>query len=1013
MFIDNIDLEKDGVIEASAGTGKTFTINELVKRIISEGKASPEEIVVLTFTEKATRELENRIRETINKSVCDENENLKNAAINFDQFNIFTIHGFCNFLIRNFPFEFNVPINAEVSVVPRKMLLNSLVLNELPKFLELRGIKNIEEDFDIDNKIQSPVLKIIENLSFEKGHRLRVEGFEEEFKYSGEVKRFIEENKELNEKDFTGFIIYYFILRLIEEEEKYKKRRWIITYDDMIKKVYRGLKENENFKKKLSSLFKYIIVDEFQDTDLLQWNIFREIKNCSERVKIYIVGDPKQAIYGFRGGDIHTYFLAKSEILKWGGKLYHLSKNHRSNRCLVEALNFLFEDIDCDGDKRKKWFEKNLEDIEFSRVEAEKDIQLKGIEALNIFLINSEKAKDAYNIWKNFVSGEICRLVKDGYFKKSEVLILCKTVENARDYEEHLFNCGINARFYDREGTLFLTREALNIKILLFTLAFPEDLNLKKQLFLSEIFGVEFKEINNFFEAEDNLEGLKSGEKRAVDLFNHWIFLVGKKEWGELFDSVYFESGMFLRIFEENSIEEASSIVSRYNQIAEVVKEIAYSKNLNIFNLALEFKRMMEEENKKIYMDEDEDFVKIMTIHSAKGLEAPVVFIGDGFTKVVKYPYFKYYNEKESKYFFVIRTGRNGGEEKELTQLEVGAEEERLYYVAFTRAIYSLYFAIAEITTKRGGNKGAFCSWIKDWVLEKKLAKKLPLENRIESLVREKEEVNIRKVFAGEIDFNRKSYMASFSRIKREIKEREGITEIEISEEIEDVNHTEFCLCGAGFGSAIHEILEEINFSLVNSIKSFELFASDETIKKLIFSHLERYFSNITEKDYMEVALMIFNALSYKILENFSLSMIEDKKKLSELEFYYKIDERLFLTGAMDLVFENNSKFYIVDWKTNILDDYEGEVFFENVESSYGLQYRIYTLALWEQLKNLYIDEAYKRLGGIFYIYLRGVNEKGAGIFYRKIEIEDIENFKKDVKNNYLSFIEFESSRTI
>ncbi|MGC8765406.1 MAG: UvrD-helicase domain-containing protein [Brevinematia bacterium] len=993
MFED-IDLEKDGIIEASAGTGKTFTIKELVKRIIKVGRAKPEEILVLTFTEKATKELKARIREAIIKEK-DKNENLRKATINFDRFNIFTIHGFCNFIIRNYPFDLSAPLNAEVSSVPYKILLNNLVLNEFEKLLEQR--KNEKLNFEINKEIITPVLKIIETFSFEKGHRLRVEGYDREFKNSDEVLRFIKEGSiSFEEKDFKGFVVYYFVLRLLEESENYKQKKWIITYDDMVEKVYKGLSENKAFLEKVSSLFKYIIIDEFQDTDLLQWKIFRMMKFASPSLRIYVVGDPKQAIYGFRGGDIHTYFKAKEEILKDGGKLYNLTKNYRSSISLINKLNWLFCDMD-DGE-RKRWFENNGKHLHYEEVHGIEDKfneenRFLNLKSLNLFKITAERAKEACKIWKSFVIAEISTLVRECEIKKSEILVLCKTSRNARDYEEALNKVGIKARFFDREGELFNTKEALNVKTLLSALAFPEDLSLKKSLLLSEIFNVDFREINEFLESEEG--------RKAAEIFDKWVSFARKKEWGKLFDSVYFESKMFERIFSENPTTEASSIVSRYNQLAIILKNYAYTNNLDIFSLALEFKKMIEEDKEKIW-NEDTDFIKIMTIHSSKGLEAPIVFIGDGFTKKTEYPFYKYYSDVKKSYFYVIRTNGRESEDKKQTQIELIADEERLYYVAFTRAKYSVYAGVAELTSNRGGGRDIFCEWVKDWVIRKGLAEEIKSIEATNLIREHQEKPEVKPVFAPEIDFNRRSFMASFSRIKREEKDKETIIEVEISGEDEEIADVGLKLGGANFGKAVHEILEEIDFIAIGSYESMEDFINGDEFP-LIKRHLERYFESVSEEDYKTVASMIYNTLRSKIKGDFSLSMIDSSKRMNEIDFYYKLDENLFLTGAIDLVFEYEGKFYIVDWKTNLLDNYEGEEFYKSVEDSYGLQYRIYTLATFELLKNIYPDP-YEKLGGIFYIYLRGINGRNAGIFYRECP-KDISRFREVVLNSYNEYL--------
>ncbi|MCX7821585.1 MAG: UvrD-helicase domain-containing protein [Brevinematales bacterium] len=987
-ILKDINLDSNLVIEASAGTGKTYTIKEIVTHLIASKKAKPDEILVLTFTEKATRELKERIRKSISENSMD-NDNLKKATMNFESFNIFTIHGFCNNLIKNYPFDVKVPINAELSSIPYEIILTNILLKELPYFMNFFNDLTTEEI----EKVRENIISLRKYICFEKGHFLKCDFLDREFLTSREVTDYIKESyKELNKVNFISLLKYYFILKLLEEEEEYKKKNWIITYDDMIIKVWNSLKINENFRKKISSLYKYIIIDEFQDTDLLQWQIFKTLKDENSDLKMILVGDPKQAIYGFRGGDIHTYFKAIEEIKP---EKYILNINYRTTEEIINNLNTLFSlktAFKKDKDNRQiSWFSENNK-LNYTNVSASSNIKIepiKNIPPFNAYLIKAEKPKDVYNIWKNFVVSEIIKLLNLG-MKKSDILILCRTTSNARDYEKELLKNGIKAFFYDREGSLFETKEAQNLKILLFALSFPEDLSLKKTLLVSEIFGFSLSEVNNFIESKE--------AENFNEIFAYWLELVSKRKWQELFDSVFFDTHMFDKLYEKYSTTMAKDIVYKYLQLSSIIKNIAEEKNMNIFSLFLEFDRMLREESAKTMLLDDDDFVKIMTIHASKGLESPIVFIGDGFTTSYSYDFYKYYDENKNGYYFVIKDSATE-ESKNKHKAEMKAEDERLFYVALTRAKYALYFGIGEVNKKGGAY--IFCDWVKELVLEAKLAKELP-NYKVTKYVEKVENIEKNPQFIDEsIDFGRHSFMASFSSLHNQQDDKEIVTEIEISGEDEDEKNLKDDKLPFGpiFGTLIHEILEEIDFKIVKNFNSAEELYNFQPFYDFLNKKVSRFYE---EKYYSAITELIFLALKNKI-SDFSLCEIKEGKEKRELNFYLRIEEKLYLSGVVDLIFEYNDKFYMVDWKTNLLETYEGDSFIEKVESSYGLQYRIYALATLEYMKNFF-NEPEKRFGGIFYIYLKGLKKDSqSGIFYKKdIDIKDFTSYVLKEYNNFI-----------
>jgi len=1020
---ESIDTGKNGVIEASAGTGKTYTISKLFTKIVREGRASHNEILVLTFTEKATEELKVRIREEIlNQSSI--SENLKKAYLDFDSSNIFTIHGFCNYIIKNYPFDTGVNISCEPGVVPRKKILRKIMIKEIDDFAN--RFLTSENDAVIEpDRVEYEVNAILENFVKEKGHKIFIDGIDEEFESVDALFNYLESHRE--NTNFQSFLEYYLILRFFEEEKKFKQEFSIITYDDMIKSVWYALENNSKFASSLSSKYKYIIVDEFQDTDLLQWKIFEKLcfgTDLSSR--IFIVGDPKQAIYNFRGGDIYTYLKAKQRILENGGQHYLLKKNFRTTKQLGEKLEIFFKSHNgeinnwfaTDGDNNGLVQSDEEISVEYQKDEGYDD----KIEPFNAFVLNVEKPSDAFEIWLKFVVNEIKRLVysdvyiyENGERRKilpSDILILCRTSEKAMNYEKELNNTGIKAKFFEREGSLFSGYEVLTIKVLLYYLTYPDELILKKRLLLSEIFDLDLTEVINIMEKED--KGFQA------NLLEKWILLARDKKWGLLFDSVFYESEMFYRMFNKYSKNIAMQRVLRYLQIAQIIKDVASRKNLNISGVLMEFENLIKNESRKVWVEDDANYVKILTIHSAKGLEGNIVFIGDGFTKKNKYDYYKYYYE--NVYRYVIKNNNHNTWVKELHNKAENEEKKRLYYVAFTRAKYSLYFCIANVSNTRSrGSWDVMSKEIKERVLklkEKGLleVKSLPLDHSEGSIyLKEGEEVkDIQINLLEDIDLSKSSYISSFSGIKKKLYGDKGeviIEEIGGEDEEENSSYAEELLPGGvDVGTLLHSILEEIDFTLASGLKDAGEFLNIPSVGAVVEKWLRRFIvvDSSFEKVKERVAELVFNTLTTEIFDGFKLCNLKKEERLSELDFYYRLDNKYLLTGAIDLVFKYNGKFYIIDWKSNILDEYEGDSFYNFVEEHYGLQYKIYMLATLEYLKCVY-GNFKGRFGGVLYIFLRGIKAGSkSGIFFKEFDYNLLCSIISEVKESYRNALEID-----
>ncbi|MCX8059542.1 MAG: UvrD-helicase domain-containing protein [Spirochaetes bacterium] len=160
--------------------------------------------------------------------------------------------------------------------------------------------------------------------------------------------------------DILNSLVNYISINVFQLSLEYKKKCSKLSFNDMIHYVFNAINNSSILIDKLRNKFKYVFIDEFQDTDPIQWEIFRKIFISSENNnRVILIGDPKQSIYFFRNADLNTYFKAKNEIAK-NGKIYKLDENFRSTAEFIDVCNKIFSSSDYFNLNIKNEKEKNI-----------------------------------------------------------------------------------------------------------------------------------------------------------------------------------------------------------------------------------------------------------------------------------------------------------------------------------------------------------------------------------------------------------------------------------------------------------------------------------------------------------------------------------------------------------------------------------------------------------------------------------------------------------------------------
>lgn len=870
-----VDLKKHGLIEASAGTGKTYIIENLVVRLLKERNGiTLENILLVTFTEKATCELKIRIREKIEKELKDANDprvikRLRDSLDTFDTAAIFTIHGFCRTVLSDFAFENSVLFKSELiddtslfetelkeqmrktwperygenlpailkcsgfNTKKGKLRFNNTVLAIAGKtfrenagdlllpdikgksFKQLQnevkalviGLKTLigtqkyfSQQFDKLNinastkrSLLSKIVIPLENyLSDVDDKNIDIAGLQDLISQIQGVKsgqrqgiqclvpdKWLKNgpNPEVCHRlqdivsvlgkieeasaNLKQMLAVETIHHLQKDVSQAKAKKGQISFNDMINLVERALYDDnsDHLLAMLRHKYQVAFVDEFQDTDPVQWKIFKKIFLDSQKPGseenpgnvLFLIGDPKQAIYSFRGADVFAYLDAKNEIEELSkqqkANLYALDINWRSQPELINAFNSLFG--------RKEWFKQEKQAGKFDICYQDATCPEKK-DRLTL-LSSDESGRGAVNIVEfsdtsppslvkmqlaKFIAKEIQHLIsfaniklmqkgkKENKLSFGDICILVRAKSDVPLIESELSSLAIPYTYYKKPG-LFQSDEAFYLSLIFHAILNPGNSEDVKRALLTPFF--EFKPADLYaYEQLPHLHPLKQ-------LLFRWNEYALSRNLSLLFQSLINDSGLLFREAEKVYWDRK---YTNYRQIFEHLEETAYLKNLDfrqITSMLDGYRKdtVRADEDADIHQIEtEEEKVQIMTMHVSKGLQFPIVFIAGGLTQLPTAfnNYYIYHNivkkNNVPKAVKIIDLSiQSGQSKKEKHLLEKTDEDKRLYYVASTRAEHKLYLPYYPYTKKHSW-VGPVCS-----LLSPALKKAFPKDNEKKNIL--------------------------------------------------------------------------------------------------------------------------------------------------------------------------------------------------------------------------------------------------------------------------------------
>ncbi len=1134
------------LLEANAGTGKTYAISGLVCRLVVEEGLGISNILVVTFTEAATEELKDRVRKYLQQTLASLQSNrpkdalsevylkfpanhrdrairrLKKALGLFDEASIFTIHGFCHRVLHQYAFESNGLFEPQLVKDPRPMFLElshdywrrqfyrgDPFLAALIHYLDLSP-KALVEDFLEITRLGNPwVIPAVSNARY--GHSIsasrdiwehlsgaiqdndrviRILSNTAAFKKPlrdrlPEILQFLQRpwpkmptgpsakilrhltagylNDQLMKKaakdgfdpsdpffdrveDWQNALEmfrhqhrFFFLSEFRNQLELRKNQLNVVTFDDLLPRVLQALDGplGNRLISRLKTDFAAALIDEFQDTDPQQCRLFRQLFN-SPKHHLYYIGDPKQAIYTFRGADIFSYLEARNSARETFG----LTTNWRSDPKLVSGINALFNghptpfafpeipynpsDSAVEGAQLKDFLGSNGAGLKFCYLPSPKEGKT----------LPNGQAKERI---RSAVIQEVLHLVQGGGLlngqpiKPGDIAILTRTNEEAREVKADLSAANLSGVIHS-DQTIFETEEAETMRILLYALSEPNRSDWFKAAMTSEWVGFRSNDIFSMDDGWEHWERLQQCLYQCHEIWlsqgiypalNHWVW----------------QLDIPVRLLR---LPEGERKITNLTHLIDLLQKAESEGRTTPQTLLSWYEDTLQEPDRErddflMRLETDEEAIQVMTIHKSKGLQYPIVFVPFAWISPSpnrKKDGLKYHDPSDTNRMVFDASPEPSPAVREQQAREEISDRLRLLYVALTRAQFRTYLFWGEFRNQARSSIGYLLGMEESSGQEGYPTPASVLE-ALKKDAQEGIEIIDVEAMADRVTAPHRRYEPDFElsarNLTRKVEPGFRISSfsslstgfIEAAEELDEPlqeapdyeteSRNIFSLPkGAITGNVIHQILEKTDFQ------------DEESLRLATEESCDRYYAG---SEWTEILHNQLNLVLHKPLRNTSkpvvLSQLGPGSSMKETEFHFpakncfskelarillkypdkfspsfvhalphlrqqKVDG--FVRGIIDLVFEHRGQFFLLDWKSNWLgpstDDYDPFSLGQAMGAhAYYLQYYLYTVALIRYLKRRISSFDYDRdFGGVYYLFVRGVGQhsESNGIFFDK-----------------------------
>lgn len=1083
------------VIEASAGTGKTYTLEHLIADLVLTGAAKLPEILTLTYTEKAASQLRQKLRarlldiaegSTLSPPpgphwVLDGTamRRLQEAWLSFDQASISTIHSFCQRILTETAFEngrrfheslvgsarafdraFDHALRYELATDPKhrerlKLWLQQYSLDHLKEALFdlhskggtpspdleeaelhaalqgllacnldpglLDGVKKIHGG---TKKALAARLRLLQSLKGQPDEACLIALEAKAQKKDEGLLGFLHERLAKLElgpelaaiRDQAGalggrlpslkaWVLSRFLPVLEARLESQKAALGERDFDDMLRLLEAAIARSPRLRELLRRRFPYALIDEFQDTDPTQWQIFSRLYASGDRAEqLVLIGDPKQAIYAFRGADVDTYLDAAQLILDKGGQKCWLRHNYRSSPAMLEAVNRIL-----DQGADPPFFKASIR-YDQPSIATERPVQLLcgGLPEAPLALLRCSKAEGLTGL-ADAIAKDIAAVLAPGSplaiahgedqkpLRPDEIFVLAPTNKDAAVIEAALVEHGIPTQ-RARPSGLFQSQEARDLYWTLAAIAEPSSVALRLQAWKTLFFGVPWTELSAMAELWP--------DHPRVERLHQLKALAETGREGALWVQLFRESGVFERILAFPDAAERESRLLQLEAALQIEARKAHRslpELRDLLLLAIEGQiDSLGEEDGSQNLSHKAEGVEIMTLHRAKGLEAKLVYLFGGFSGEQR----KGGIHHEAK----LRKNWIGPGEKPEVQAERRQELERLYYVGITRAQLRLVLPLAieadgqswlpdncryhALNTRLIALQDAFPQLESgrsapdaEAQPEARPEAEVPITGLPEaaiSLIRELQPFQPSAELMRLRETRRGPVLSSYSRIRDAIKAASPSQSPFESPQTPRFSPQDALELGGGHvsGSFLHRLLEWLPEAPAPEMGEDEAsWATRPEVAALIAREAERF--GIAPAFWPHSASMLFRTFWAPIqLGSTTLArgLGGAERCLPELDFHYPIEPksgpqagqlRGLMRGSIDLLLRDQGLSFVIDYKSDRLPNTEVAALSAHVEAHYRLQAEVYAEAARRILAIQNPADYEARFGGIAYVFTR------------------------------------------
>ncbi|HFD3320167.1 TPA: exodeoxyribonuclease V subunit beta [Klebsiella pneumoniae] len=1134
------------LIEASAGTGKTFTIAALYLRLLLGlgGEAaypraiSVEELLVVTFTEAATEELRGRIRSNIHElriaclrgesdnplysallaEIADKDDAAKTLLLaerQMDEAAVFTIHGFCQRMLSLNAFESGMlfeqqliedesrlryqacadfwrrhcyPLTRDIAAVihdvwkgPRDLLksLDRWLQGEAPQLKSppapnetlaerhqqiIARIDSLKQQWreqvgEIEGVLENSGL---DRRKFNRGNQgkwmEKVNAWAQEETLSYQLPDALEkfaqsfllertkaggeppvhplfsavESLLASSLTLTDLVLARAMVEIRDAVAREKRRRGELGFDDMLSQLDEALRgdSGETLASAIRQRFPVAMIDEFQDTDPQQYRIFRRIWRRQPETALLLIGDPKQAIYAFRGADIFTYMKARGDVAAH----YTLDTNWRSSPGMVGSVNRLFSLSDNPF---------MFHEIPFLPVKAAAKnkglrftVDAADVPAMNVWLMPGDTvgSGDYQTFMAQLCATQIRDWLSAGQqgrallwrgetsrpVQASDITVLVRNRLEAAQVREALQTLGIPSVYLSNRDSVFETLEAQELLWLLQAVLAPERENTLRSALATSMFGLTALDIENLNQDEQAWDAL-------VEEFSEY-----RQIWRQRGVMPMLRALMTARHIAENLLATRGGErrLTDILHISELLQEAASQLESEHALVRWLAQHIAEPDSnaasQQMRLESDKHLVQIVTIHKSKGLEYPLVWLP--FIARFRKQDQAFYHDRET-FAAVLDLGQDEAS-LELAEAERLAEDLRLLYVALTRAVWHCSLGVAPLSSRKSGNSDFHLSALGRLLQAGEAMDAAGLAARLADFCHG----DIALQIPGELDLTPwQAPAATIPRLSaRELQRRiaddwrvtsySGLQQHGFSGGQDLLPRLDVDAAGVG------EVVEEPQLTP----HQFPRGAAPGTFLHSLFEELD--FTQPVPEGWMAEKLQLsgFDAQWAPVLTDWlggvlktrlpgpdiALNQLAARDKQVEMAFYLPIAQLLtaerldalirqydplsadtppldfrqvrgMLKGFIDLVFRHEGRYYLLDYKSNWLGEDREAYTRPAMEQAmrahrYDLQYQLYSLALHRYLRHRLADYDYDRhFGGVIYLFLRGMDgqEGGQGIF--------------------------------